>query len=119
MATSPYAGVVFGVSFHPNELDQKRIERALKSRRRYRYVSPLVQPVDGGYRIESPCCSRNIDTEGGVIDIALLEFCTETRNWRLHRKDHARNTWEFEDAFQRLADALAELNTDPGRKFWQ
>ena len=27
---------------HPNDLDRKRIERALKSRKRYRYVTPSV-----------------------------------------------------------------------------
>ncbi|MGL1489203.1 hypothetical protein ACSTJH_00065, partial [Vibrio parahaemolyticus] len=49
---------------HPNEFDCKRIERALRSRRRYRYVSPKVSCVSGGYLVESPCCSRNIDAEG-------------------------------------------------------
>ena len=46
---------------HPNDLDRKRIERALKVRKRYRYVTPNVTTTVGGYRIESPCCSRNID----------------------------------------------------------
>ena len=52
---------------HPNDLDRKRIERALAKRARYRYVLPRVLPEARGYRIESPCCSRNIDAEGGVI----------------------------------------------------
>ncbi len=119
MVASSHSGVAFSTSFHPNELDKKRIERSLKSRKRYLYVSPLVRPIDSGYRIESPCCSRNIDAEGGVVDIALLEFCAETGNWRLYRKDYPHNTWELENAYSRLADALAELNTDPGRKFWR
>ena len=47
------------VSFaQPNDLDLKRIQRGLESRRRYRYVSPVVAPVEAGYRIEAPCCSR-------------------------------------------------------------
>lgn len=41
---------------HPNDVDRKRIERAIKTRKRYRYVSPSVLAVSGGYRIESPCC---------------------------------------------------------------
>ena len=57
---------------HPNDLDRKRIERALKSRKRYRYVTPSVTTTIGGYQIESPCCSRNIDRDGGVVDVALL-----------------------------------------------
>jgi len=56
-----------GLPAHPNELDRRRIERALGSRKRYRYVSPIVRGVTGGYLVESPCCSRNIDAEGGVI----------------------------------------------------
>lgn len=113
----PLSGI--GLAPHPNDLDRKRIERALKSRKRYRYVSPRVHPIEGGYRIESPCCSRTIDAEGGVIDIAFLEFCAESQSWRLHRKDHARNAWEFQESYPRLADALEQLNADPARKFWQ
>lgn len=47
---------VVGLNAHPNEVDRKRIECALGSRGRYRYVSPSVKPVKGGYLIESPCC---------------------------------------------------------------
>ena len=32
---------------HPNDFDQRRIERALKARKRYRYVTPSVVTVDG------------------------------------------------------------------------
>lgn len=53
--------VPVGLIAHPNELDRKRIERALISRKHYRYVLPSVTPVKAGYLIESPCCSRNID----------------------------------------------------------
>jgi hypothetical protein len=33
-----------------------------------------VEPVAGGYRIVSPCCSRNIDQAVGLIDIARIEW---------------------------------------------
>ena len=62
------------ISAHPNDFDRKRIERALKARKRYRYVTPRVAAVTDGYRIESPCCSRNIDPDGGVVDVALLLY---------------------------------------------
>ena len=64
------------MSAHPNQLDCKRIERALGRRERYRYVTPQVIPdeEEHGYRIESPCCSRNVEPSGGIIDIALLKY---------------------------------------------
>jgi hypothetical protein len=104
---------------HPNELDRKRIERALGSRRRYRYVSPQVNCVPGGYQVESPCCSRNIDAEGGVIDVALLHHDAASGYWKLFRKDHRAGTWELHGVHQRLATATAILNDDPERVFWQ
>jgi Protein of unknown function (DUF3024) len=107
------------LSAHPNDLDQKRIERVLKARKRYRYVSPSVAAVIGGYRIESPCCSRNIDPEGGVIDVALLLYDPDRANWQLFRKDHEKGTWEFHSTHNRLIELLDQLNADPERKFWQ
>jgi len=104
---------------HPNEVDCKRIERALAQRHRYRYVSPEVCPSEQGYRIESPCCSRNVDKEGGVIDIALLEYAAASRIWRLHRKDHVHGTWLLYQEFETLAQLLQQLNLDPERIFWQ
>jgi hypothetical protein len=104
---------------HPNDLDRKRIERALTSRKRYRYVSPSVFAVTGGYRIESPCCSRNIDPEGGVVDVALLIFDMDRGAWQLFRKDHVHNTWEYHSLYERLVDLLDQLNVDAERKFWQ
>lgn len=103
----------------PNELDQVRIERALKARRRYRYVSPHVHAVGAGYRIESPCCSRNIDRDGGMIDIALLLFDDDRGEWRLFSKDHKRGSWELQGCYPRLNELLASLNADPERRFWQ
>lgn len=104
---------------HPNDLDRKRIERALRARKRYRYVMPNVLAVAGGYRIESPCCSRNIDADGGIIDVALLQFDAEQGAWQLYRKDHQSGTWELHSTSLRLPEALDRLNTDPERKFWQ
>ena len=104
---------------HPNEFDRKRIERAMKTRKRYRYVSPSVATVTGGYRIESPCCSRNIDPEGGVVDVALLLFNPERVEWHLFRKDHGRGIWELHSTYERLIELLDKLNEDPDRKFWQ
>jgi hypothetical protein len=104
---------------HPNAFDLKRIERAIATRRRYRYVSPKVEGVANGYRIESPCCSRNIDPEGGIVDVALLQYDGERALWRLFRKDHANGTWEFDSAYDRLIELLEQLNADPDRKFWQ
>jgi hypothetical protein len=104
---------------HPNDLDRKRIERALAKRARYRYVSPRVLPEVRGYRIESPCCSRNIDAEGGVIDVALIEYDEDKHAWHLYRRDHNAEAWELYSQHLRLAELLEHLNTDPDRKIWQ
>ena len=104
---------------HPNDLDLKRIERALKTRKRYRYVSPNVLAVSGGYRIESPCCSRNIDPDGGVVDVALLLYEADCGAWQLFQKDHVNALWVFHSIHDRLIDLLEHLNADTERKFWQ
>ena len=106
-------------SAHPNELDRRRIERTLKARKRYRYVSPKVSVVAGGYRIEAPCCSRNIDRDGGVVDVALLLYDPDRAEWRLFRKDHRGDAWTFHSHHGRLIDLLDLLNADPDREFWQ
>jgi hypothetical protein len=102
---------------HPNELDRRRIERALKGRQRYLYVEPVVVPVTDGYRVESPCCSRNVDPTGGIVDVALIQF--GEGGWRLFRKDHSGGAWTFHRNFPRLGDLLAVLNVDADRLFWQ
>lgn len=104
---------------HPNEFDRRRIERALKSRKRYRYVSPSVAAVAGGYRIQSPCCSRNIDPDGGIVDVALILYDVSHVVWQLFRKDHDKGIWEADSTFDRLIELLDLLNADPERKFWQ
>ncbi len=68
---------------HPNEFDLKRITRMLEHRVRYRYVTPVVQPIEEGYLVVSPCCSRNIDDSGGIIDIARIKYD--------HPNDHGKN----------------------------
>lgn len=107
------------IAAHPNELDRKRIERALRGRKRYRYVSPAVEAVTGGYRIESPCCSRNIDPEGGVIDVALMLHEPIAGSWKLFAKNHRNGTWTFHSRHLRLGAALDLLSEDPERCFWQ
>jgi hypothetical protein len=104
---------------HPNDVDRKRIERALASRARYRYVSPQVRGEEGGYWIQSPCCSRNVDPDGGVIDIARLEYVNALQAWRLYRKDHAQREWQLYAEFGALSELLQLLNQDPDRIFWQ
>jgi hypothetical protein len=111
--------ITLSASPQPNDFDRRRIERALKARKRYRYVTPSVAPVGGGYRIESPCCSRNIDPEGGIVDVALLMFDEDRVAWRLFRKDHAKRTWELHQSYGRLIELLEDLNIDLERVFWQ
>jgi hypothetical protein len=104
---------------HPNDLDRKRIERALKARKRYRYVEPNVTTTIGGYRIESPCCSRNVDRQGGVVDVALLLHDADGARWQLFRKDHNNDMWQLDSTHERLPAAVERLNVDPDRRFWQ
>ena len=104
---------------HPNEFDRHRIERALRNRARYRYVTPSVELVGEGYTVVSPCCSRNIDPEGGTIDIARLEFHDAVGEWHLFAKDHERGVWVFRAAAARLDSLLRVLSDDPDRTFWQ
>lgn len=107
------------LSPHPNDLDRKRIERGLENRKRYRYVSPLVKATAGGYHISSPCCSRNIDPEGGIVDVALLIHEVDTGRWQLYAREHAARRWGLHSIHEKLSDALEEINLDPERVFWQ
>jgi Protein of unknown function (DUF3024) len=103
---------------HPNEFDRKRIERVLERRKRYRYVTPEVHAIDNGYVIRSSCCSRNIDPEGGVIDIAKLEFRDDRPCWWLYHKDHEIGHWIMHGEYPALPQILDLLNLDPDRRFW-
>lgn len=104
---------------HPNEVDRRRIERALKSRHRYRYVSASITAVGGGYLVESPCCSRNIDIQGGLIEVALLHHDSASACWKVFRKDHRQCVWKLHSTHRRLAAVTDLLNADPERVFWQ
>ena len=104
------------------ELDRRRIGRALEDRVRYRYVTPQVNLALDGFRIVSPCCSRNIDPAGGKIDIARLEYDGQLAVWRLYSKNHAASDAASEWVLQaegRLHELLELLKTDPHRVFWQ
>ncbi len=126
-----YSGVAMSLSWdtpndargsacpHPNDVDRKRIERALAQRKRYRYVSPCVRKEAAGYRIESPCCSRNVDQSGGVIDIARLEYLDQWCGWRLYYKDHSCAQWVMDGEYSSLTAVLRRLNDDPQRIFWR
>lgn len=101
---------------HPNPFDCKRIERTLAQRERYRYVTPHVVMEENGYRIESPCCSRNVDREGGTIDIAMLKYSAP--HWLLYRKDHEHMAWLLYEITESLNEALDILLPDTERIFW-
>jgi len=103
---------------HPNEVDRKRIEKTLAERERYKYVAPQVLPVEEGYIVRSPCCSRTVDPEGGEIDIARIEF-QSGGFWRLYRKDDDANRWRPHSEYLSLAMLLARLIADPKREFWR
>lgn len=109
---------VADIAPHPNEFDCKRIARALEQRERYRYVTPQVIPdeEEHGYRIESPCCSRNVEPNGAIIDIALLKYLKP--HWLLYRKDHDYSTWVLHSVVDTLHEALAILLPDNERAFW-
>jgi len=108
---------------------QRRLERALRQRVRYRYVRPRVLREGEGFRVESPCCSRNVDPAGGVIDIALLSpaaphdargrrAAKAPRGWRLHARDHVAGAWVLQHESERLDELLDLLCVDAQRVFW-
>jgi hypothetical protein len=102
----------------PNEIDERRILRSLQRRARYRYVSPELQADADGYRILSPCCSRNVDASGGKIDIARLGCDGQTGAWQLYSRNHVAQTWELQGEGL-LHELLAFLCADPQRIFWK
>lgn len=103
---------------HPNEVDRKRIEKALADRERYKYVAPKVLPVEEGYLVRSPCCSRSVDPEGGEIDIARLEYQSGDF-WRLYQKDDTSQRWRAHSEYLSLPTLLARLIADPKKEFWR
>jgi hypothetical protein len=99
-----------------HDMDKVRIERALRHRIRYRYVQPQIERGDTGWIITSPCCSRNIDPTGGVIDIAWVEPVEGA--WSLYFKDHVHDRWVLHDESPHLQPLLDEICVDPMRVFW-
>jgi hypothetical protein len=99
------------------DLAAARIAYALLRRARYRYVRPRVLPEGRGWRIVSPNCSRNIDAQGGEIDIAWFKPARGGL-WRLHARDHAAGRWVPMGPPQSLASALAQVCRDDTRIFW-
>ncbi|MDP9902776.1 DUF3024 domain-containing protein [Variovorax ginsengisoli] len=110
------------------DLMQCRLERALRERTRYRYVRPRVLREGDAFRIESPCCSRNVDPEGGVINIALLapgaprlsrsQPGRTVQSWRLFARDHVTGTWVAQDESDEVGELMDVLCVDAQRIFW-
>jgi hypothetical protein len=100
-----------------SSLTLHRLERALRERVRYRYVRPVVLQEGAAFRIQSPNCSRNIDKNGGVIDIALLVPHGGNR-WCLCARDHAEGAWVARLQNATLDEALDALCVDSERQFW-
>lgn len=107
--SSDDVGVFFGE-------EMTAIVDALRRRSRYRYVQPVVVRAGRGWRVVSPCCSRNVDPDGGVIDIAWLE--PFSGGWRLYAHDHAESRWLLQDEAPQLSDVLDVLCVDTARVFW-
>jgi hypothetical protein len=95
-----------------------RIERALATRQRYKYVRPRVVREAAGWKIVSPNCSRNIDASGGDIDIAWF-LPTNEGQWLLHARDHAQACWVLKASGLTLTQALALVCADAQREYWQ
>lgn len=100
------------------DLDARRIERALDQRVRYKYVHPRVLREGKGWKVVSPNCSRNIDRQGGEIDIAWLVPEPEA-GWLLYSRDHALGCWLMRLQSPSLPALLTHLCEDPNREFWQ
>ena len=99
-------------------LAAQRIRNALKQRSRYKYVQPRVEPEGRGWKVVSPNCSRNIDPQGGEIEIAWLLPDTAGDQWLLHARDHAGQAWCLRQQGS-LPALLERLCADPGREYWQ
>ena len=99
-----------------HEFVRRRIQRAIRSRERYRYVVPEVQVSDGVWTISSPCCSRNIDAQGGMIDIARVERADGA--WLLYWRDHKQGLWQLYEPFPTLDELLQVVCIDSQRLFW-
>ena len=114
---SPAGAVIAMPGAQVLDLIQLRLQRALRERQRYRYVTPRVTAEDEGFLIQSPCCSRNVDPQGGLIDIALL-MPMACGHWRLSSRDHATSMWVERLQDQPLEVLLEALCVDTERVFW-
>lgn len=101
-----------------HDMDRVRLERALPHRVRYRYVQPHIEAAEDGvgWLVMSPCCSRNIDPEGGVIAIAWFE--PSEGGWSLYHRDHQQDRWVLHEQAPHIQPLLDELCVDPQRVFW-
>ena len=99
------------------DLGCARIEKSLQQRTRYRYVHPTVSRVGSDYLVSSPCCSRNVDPDGGVIEIALFTPLNGG-GWLLSARDHASQQWVQYDEAPHLQPLLDQVCADPTRVFW-
>jgi hypothetical protein len=91
--------------------------KAIGQRQRYKYVQPRIEREGAGWKIVSPNCSRNIDPEGGEIDIAWLVPVADGQ-WQLHGRDHVLKRWVLLlQAGQQ--DVIERLVQDERREFWQ
>lgn len=111
-----------------------RLENALRQRKRYRYVHPEVLHEGPYFRVQSPCCSRNVDKDGGLIDIALLAPpeapcpehalqpehlpAPEAGQWRVYARNHRAATWVLQHSSTHLQALLTLMCQDPQRVFW-
>ena len=103
-----------------------RLQRALRERVRYRYVEPLVLREGQSFRVQSPCCSRNVDPSGGLIDIALLtpgapgagDETGAAGGWSLSARDHLKSVWLTRLQGEPLDTVLDALCVDSERQFW-
>ena len=114
---SPAGAVIAMPGAQVLDLIQLRLQRALRERQRYRYVTPRVTAEGDGFLIQSPCCSRNVDPQGGLIDIALL-MPMACGHWHLSSRDHAAGWWVERLRDQPLEALLDALCVDAERAFW-
>jgi len=81
-------------------------------------VQPRVESEGAGWKVVSPNCSRNVDRDGGEIDIAWLRP-DGVGVWQLHARDHGRGCWVLKAGGLTLVAALEMLCADPAREYWQ
>jgi len=99
------------------DFTQRHLERVLRERVRYRYVQAQVLREGEAFRIEAPCCSRKVDPEGGVIDIARLTPLADGQ-WQLQARDHAAGQWQPSQETGPLDLLLDLLCVDEQRIYW-